>query len=145
MRRLARPPRAASCARAAGSCRRPARWRSRPSGRRRRSGRPSSPRAVFSWVVLRPGVRLGDAEAGLVLAARSIGGSMRLLLLLAAEHHDRVQAEHVDVHRRGAPTCRAPDSAIVCIMSAASVTPSPAPPYASSMHMPSQPSSAIAR
>jgi hypothetical protein len=38
-----------------------------------------------------------------------------------------------------------PDCAIVCIMIAASVMPRPEPPYASPMHMPSQPSSASAR
>ena len=37
----------------------------------------------------------------------------------------------------------APDSAIVCIMIAASVMPRPAPPYSSGMQMPSQPASAM--
>ena len=43
-----------------------------------------------------------------------------------------------------APEKPAPDSAIACIMIAASVMPSPAPPYASGMAMPSQPSLANA-
>ena len=44
-----------------------------------------------------------------------------------------------------APDKPAPDSAIVCIMIAASVMPRPAPPYSSGMAMPSQPASAKAR
>ena len=44
-----------------------------------------------------------------------------------------------------APESPAPVPAIVCIMSAASVMPRPAPPYASGMAMPSQPASASAR
>jgi hypothetical protein len=43
-----------------------------------------------------------------------------------------------------APVMAAPDSAIPCIMSAASVIPSPAPPYASGMAMPSHPAAARA-
>ena len=39
----------------------------------------------------------------------------------------------------------APDSAIACIMIAASVMPRPAPPYSSGMAMPSQPACASAR
>jgi hypothetical protein len=44
-----------------------------------------------------------------------------------------------------APVMPAPDCAMACIITAASATPSPAPPTASGMQMPSQPSSAIAR
>ena len=44
-----------------------------------------------------------------------------------------------------APEKPAPDSLIVCIISAASVMPSPAPPYSCGIAMPSQPASAIAR
>ena len=44
-----------------------------------------------------------------------------------------------------APDMPAPDSAIVRIMIAASVMPSPEPPYSSGMQMPSQPASASAR
>ena len=44
-----------------------------------------------------------------------------------------------------APDMPAPDSAMVCIRIAASVTPRPAPPYCCGMQMPSQPSSAKAR
>ena len=40
-----------------------------------------------------------------------------------------------------APDKPAPDSAMACIISAASVTPRPAPPYSSGMQTPSQPSS----
>jgi hypothetical protein len=43
-----------------------------------------------------------------------------------------------------APLKAAPDSATVCISSAASVMPSPAPPYSSGMAIPSQPASAMA-
>ena len=43
-----------------------------------------------------------------------------------------------------APDMPAPDSAMACIMMAASVMPSPEPPYASGMAMPSQPASASA-
>ena len=43
-----------------------------------------------------------------------------------------------------APDMPAPDSAIACIMIAASVMPRPEPPYSSGMQMPSQPSSASA-
>ena len=53
-----------------------------------------------------PGVGLGHGEAGLVLA----GDQRRqhaALLLLGAEHDDRVQAEDVHVHRRGAAHGRA--------------------------------------
>ena len=44
-----------------------------------------------------------------------------------------------------APDMPAPDSAMVCIISAASVTPRPAPPYSCGMQTPSQPASAKAR
>ena len=53
-----------------------------------------------------PDVRLGHREAGLVLA----GNERRqhsLLLLVAAEHHDRVQPEDVHVQGRGAGQARA--------------------------------------
>ena len=43
-----------------------------------------------------------------------------------------------------APCMPAPDSAIACIISAASVMPRPEPPYSSGMAMPSQPSAASA-
>jgi hypothetical protein len=43
-----------------------------------------------------------------------------------------------------APENPAPDSAIACIITAASVMPRPAPPYGSGIAMPSQPSRAIA-
>jgi len=42
------------------------------------------------------------------------------------------------------PVMAAPEAATVCIIIVASVIPSPAPPYASGMAMPSQPPSAIA-
>ena len=44
-----------------------------------------------------------------------------------------------------APENAAPDSAMACIITAASAMPSPLPPYASGMAMPSQPPSAMAR
>jgi hypothetical protein len=44
-----------------------------------------------------------------------------------------------------APESPAPDAATACIMIAASVTPSPLPPYSSGMQMPSQPALAKAR
>jgi hypothetical protein len=53
-------------------------------------------------------------------------------------------AEQVDVHRRAA-AMPPPWLATSCIMIAASVTPSPAPPYSGGIVMPSQPASAIAR
>jgi hypothetical protein len=43
-----------------------------------------------------------------------------------------------------APDMPAPDSAIVCIITAASVMPNPAPPYSAGIAMPSQPSRASA-
>ncbi len=43
-----------------------------------------------------------------------------------------------------APDIAAPDSATACIISAASVMPSPAPPYCAGMAMPSHPASAMA-
>jgi len=58
-------------------------------------------------------------------------------------HDDRVRAEEIDVdgRRRGNPP---PPRVTACIMMAASVTPSPAPPSSTGMVMPSQPASAIA-
>ncbi len=44
-----------------------------------------------------------------------------------------------------APENPAPEREIVCIMSAASVMPSPDPPYSSGMAMPSQPACAKSR
>ena len=47
-----------------------------------------------------PGVRLGEAEAALVLAGDQPRNPARLLLRRAV-HDDRMRAEQVDVHRRG--------------------------------------------
>ena len=44
-----------------------------------------------------------------------------------------------------APDSPAPEAVMVCIMTAASQTPSPEPPNSRGMQMPSQPPSAIAR
>ncbi len=94
-------------------------------------------------MVLRPASGSVTAKQPFDLALDDVGQDA-LLLLLGAEHHDRVGPEDVEVDRRGALQA-APDSATVCIISAASVMPSPAPPYSSGMAMPSQPASAIAR
>ncbi len=44
-----------------------------------------------------PGIRLGHCETGLVLA-RNQGRQHAALLRVGAEHHDRLQAEDIDVH-----------------------------------------------
>ena len=51
------------------------------------------------------GVRLGDGEAGLLLAFRH-RRQHALALLVVAEHDDRVEAEDVHVDRRRRRTCR---------------------------------------
>ena len=53
---------------------------------------------------VQPGIGLGDAEAGEHPALDQIGQPARALLL-AAEHHDRMRAEDVDVDRRARAHC----------------------------------------
>ena len=88
-------------------------------------------------VVSRPA--LGSVTAKQAFPRRAIsGGSMRAFCS-SVPKRPPVQAEDVHVDRRAPLTARRPDSAIACIMIAASVMPRPAPPYSSGMAMPSQP------
>ena len=58
-------------------------------------------RLCFQLERVEPDVRLGDGEASLVPACHQ-RRQHPLLLLVAAEHHDRVQSEDVHVQRRSA-------------------------------------------
>ena len=101
-------------------------------------------RAVVAiFAVFESGVRLGDGEAGLLLAANQ-RRQPALLLFVRCRKRPPDCSPKMFMCTADAPEKPAPDSAIACIISAASVMPSPAPPYACGMAMPSQPSAAMA-
>ena len=98
---------------------------------------------VFNCVVLSP--VLGSVTAKQDLSRPSmIGGSMRVHCSLVPKTTTGL-SPNTFMCTAEAPDMPAPDSEIVRIMIAASVMPSPDPPYSSGMQMPSQPASASAR
>jgi len=133
--------RAAACARESESCRLPAPSSSTSSARDDVAFVGASrERLDVRGVEARIG--LGHAEAHFLLSPDERGQPARLLLL-GAVHDDRVRPKRLTWMVDAAEN-PPPPRVTACIMMAASVTPSPAPPSSTGMVMPSQPASAIA-
>ncbi|MNL00833.1 hypothetical protein D3C87_1212800 [compost metagenome] len=97
---------------------------------------------VFRWVVSSPAS--GSVTAKQAFSCPAISGGSAAACWASEPNTTTGFRPNTFMWMADAPENPAPDADTVCMISAASVMPSPAPPYCSGMAMPSQPAPAIA-